>query len=132
MLEEMSFLDNLENTLKSLESREEADTQRERQNREADRARALAAAPWADRLKNGPFTRDLLSHATRLGFARRLKVRPTWIGATLRLEAGDRRLDLEPGPEGITARFFENSQPGVTRPIHLDAPAEALAREWLA
>ena len=46
----MSFLDNLENSLKSLESREERDPG-ERKRRESDRARALAAGPWADRLK---------------------------------------------------------------------------------
>jgi hypothetical protein len=127
----MSFLDNLENNLKSLESREEGADPREQQNRAAERARILAAAPWADRLKNGPFTRDLLAQATRIGFSKRLKVRISWIGATLRLEAGDRRLDLEPGPDGVTGRFFENQQAVSAQPVDLDAPAEALARQWL-
>jgi hypothetical protein len=128
----VSFLDNLENNLKSLESHEEARDPREQQNRAAERARVLAAAPWADRLKNGPFTKDLLAQATRLGFSKRLKVRISWIGSTLRLEAGDRRLDLEPGPDGITGRFFENQQPSGTHPIDLDLPAAELARVWLA
>jgi hypothetical protein len=128
----MSFLDNLENNLKSLESHEEARDPREQQNREAARARTLAAAPWADRLKNGPFTKELMGQATRIGFSKRMKVRMSWIGTTLRLEAGDRRLDLEPGADCVTARFFENQQPVSAQPVDLDAPAEALARQWLA
>ena len=52
----MSFLDNLENSLKSLESSEEAaeSRQREQDRRQSERSRALATAPWAEKLKNGP------------------------------------------------------------------------------
>ena len=45
----MSFLDNLENTLKNLERGEEMSDNRQR--REAEQATARAASPWAEQLK---------------------------------------------------------------------------------
>ena len=54
----MSFLDNLENNLKALESREEKDPEkikRDRERREAERMAALSRAPHADALKNSTF-----------------------------------------------------------------------------
>ena len=71
----MSFLDNLENNLKSLESAEQAQDEAERRhkNREAELAQARAAAPHADALKNGPFTAELLKQASRIGFSMRTK-----------------------------------------------------------
>ena len=46
----MSFLDNLENSLKSLESREEgnASAEQQRRSRDRERAEAQAAAPHAE------------------------------------------------------------------------------------
>ena len=78
----MGFLDNLESNLKSLESNEErnADAHRDARNRASDKAKALASAPFADALKTGAFTHDLLAHATRIGFSQRTKVQPTWLG----------------------------------------------------
>lgn len=128
----MSFLDNLENNLKSLESQDQAHDGREHVNRAAERTRALAAAPWADRLKNGPFTSELLRHATRLGFAKRTKVRMSWIGTTLRLEAGERRMDLQPTADGVVAAFSDNQNPVRTLPVDLDGSAEDLASVWLS
>ena len=66
----MSFLDNLENSLKSLESRDEASGNAEQQQRARERARAeaQAAAPYAEELKKGPFTAELLKQAARVGF----------------------------------------------------------------
>ena len=49
----MSFLDNLENNLKALESRDEGGLDESRR-RERDRGAPLAAAPWAERLKREP------------------------------------------------------------------------------
>jgi hypothetical protein len=125
----MSFLDNLESNLKSLESQEEAQEQRERERlrRSGAREQALAEAPWAEKLKKSAFTADLLRQATRIGHAQRILVRPTWIGTTLRLDAGERRLELRPTPEGIAAVF----QTGAQEPVDLEGKAEDLVRRWL-
>jgi hypothetical protein len=122
----MSFLDNLESNLKNLENRDEQQSRREHEDRAEARRRALAAAPYVEQLKQGAFTKELLSHATRIGFGMRLKVRPSWIGGTLRLEAGERRLELRPTPEGIEAVLD-----GKARKLDPCEKAEALAREWL-
>jgi hypothetical protein len=129
----MGFLDNLEDNLKSLESREDAaeGDDRERTRRETERERARAAAPYADRLKNGPFTSELLRHVTRLGFGRRTKVHITWLGSTLRLEARERKLELRPGPAGVTAVFLEDQSEVRSLPVDLEGDPETLAREWL-
>ena len=126
----MSFLDNLESNLKSLESRDEKDSQREHQRREADARAVQAVAPYADKLKNSPFTQGLMSHATRLGFAQRTKVHIVWLGSTLRLEAKERKLDLRPTADGVIASFLEHGQEVRTQPVNLDGDPEALARQW--
>jgi hypothetical protein len=130
----MSFLDNLESSLKNLESNEEraADVQREAKNRASEKAKALAAAPFAEALKTGPFAHDFLIHATRIGFAQRTKVQPTWLGTTLRLQARDRRLELRPTPEGVRAHFFEDQEEKGSELIDLNGSAEELAKRWLA
>jgi hypothetical protein len=128
----VSFLDNLENNLKSLESRDEkGPDESERRQREAERARALAAGPWAEKLKNSRFTQDLLEHATRLGHQIRAKVYITWLGQTLRLEARDCKLELRPTPDGIIAAFLVNNEEVRVHPVNLDGKAEDLAKEWL-
>src|ERR1043165_4138129 len=108
----MSYLDNLENTLKSLESHEEGKESAEQQQRarERDRAAAQAAAPYAEELKKGPFTAELLKQAARVGFEKRVKVHVAWLGSTLRLEARDRRVELRPGASGVTAVYIEDGQ----------------------
>ncbi len=62
----MSFLDNLENNLKALENREEGGIDESRR-RDSERERALAVAPWAERLKAAPFTSNLMKQATLAG-----------------------------------------------------------------
>src|SRR4051812_8623284 len=108
----MSFLDNLENNLKSLESREEGNdsAEQQRRSRERDRAEAQAAAPYAEELKRSPFTSELLKQATRVGFEKRTKVHIAWLGSTLRLEARERRLELRPTGSGIQAVYLDNGQ----------------------
>jgi len=128
----MGFLDNLENSLKSLESRDERDSQNERHKREAELQIAQAAAPFAEQLKKAPFTEQLMAHATRLGFAQRTKVHIAWLGTTLRLEARDRRLELRPTPEGVTAVFLKDGVELWQEELDLNGDAEKLAREWLA
>jgi len=130
----MSFLDNLENNLKSLESAEQNRDERERRSRDrsAERAQALAAAPWAEELKKGPFTVELLKQATRIGFSLRMKVNIVWMGTTLRLEARERRLELRPTPEGIVAAYAEAGVEQRVEPLDVKGDPAELVRAWLA
>jgi len=131
----MSFLDALENNLKSLEKQDERDPVRAaeiRKQREDDRTRALATAPVAEQLRSGKFTVALLDHATRIGHSQRTKVQITWIDTALRLQAKERRLDLQPSPDGVTAIFSEDGSETKRRKIDLSGDPEALASEWLA
>jgi len=107
----MSFLDNLENNLKSLESQEEGKESavRSRRARETERANMQAAAPWAEELKKGAYSAELLKQAARIGFSLRVKVHVAWLGTTLRLEARDRRLELRPTAAGVLAVYLENA-----------------------
>jgi len=129
----MSFLDNLESNLKSMESREErGDQNSDAKSRDAERARVLASAAHAEQLKKGPYAAELLKQATRLGHAMRTKVHLAWLGTTLRLEARGSKLELRPTPEGVIAAFIENSAEVRSVPVDLTGNPESLAREWLA
>jgi hypothetical protein len=130
----MSFLDNLENNLKSLESGEQAkdDAERERKARDSARVEAQAAAPYADALKKGPFTAELLKQASRVGFSLRTKIHLAWLGSTLRLEARDRRLELRPTPSGIVAVYIDDGRETRTEPVDLSGNPEQMLRAWLA
>src|SRR5664279_4793706 len=130
----MSFLDNLENNLKSLESQEDGKESAERshRSREIQRASAQAAAPWAEELKKGAFTAELLKQAARIGFSMRTKVHVAWLGTTLRLEARDRRLELRPTAIGVVVAYLENGQETRTEPCDLNGSPELLVRNWLA
>jgi hypothetical protein len=128
----MSFLDNLENNLKALESREEKDTAGQANRREAERARALAVSPWADRLRNGSWTQALLQQATRAGYARRTKVNLAWIDTTLRLEARNLRLELRPEPDGVMAVFLQGTEELRQEPVDLSGDPQTLVDEWMA
>ena len=131
----MSFLDNLENNLKALESREEKDPNKRKEEiaqREADRLATLAAAPVAEALKSGPFTEKLLTACRLIGHQQRTMVRFTWLDTTLRLEAKQRRLDLKPTPRGVEAVYLENGEQTARQLLTLNEDAEALAREWLS
>jgi hypothetical protein len=125
----MGFLDNLENDLKALEGRETfADPAQEQRRREAERERALAIAPYAERLKSGPFTDALLGQATQAGFRARTKVNFTWLDGALRLEARGRRLELRPTAEGVVAVLFEDNAERATQPVDLDGDPAALVK----
>jgi hypothetical protein len=129
----MSFLDNLENNLKSLESQEEGkeSAERSRRARENERASAQAAAPWAEELKKGAFTADLLKQAARIGFSMRLKVHVAWLGTTLRLEARDRRLELRPTANGVVSAYLEGGAETRSEPLDLKSDAGEFLRRWL-
>ncbi len=130
----MSFLDNLENNLKSLESQEEGkeDAERQRRQRESRRASEQAAAPFAEELKKGPYTAELLKQAARVGHGMRLKVHVAWLGSTLRLEARERRLELRPTPDGIVAAYLEQNRETRIEPLDLNGNAEEFVRQWLS
>lgn len=129
----MSFLDNLENSLKSLESSEEAaeSRQREEDRRKSERARSLASAPWAEKLKNSPFTSQLLKQATAEGFKLRTKVYISWIGTNLRLEARGNKLELQPTGEGILAKLSSEGVEERTQPVNLEGDPEVLVKQFL-
>jgi hypothetical protein len=132
MVHSMSFLDNLENSLKSLESSEEAaeSRQREQQRRDSERARSISSAPWADKLKHSPFTAQLLKEATAAGFKVRTKVYITWIGTSLRLEARGRRLELQPTGEGISGVYSGDGVESHSVPVDLEGDPQPLI-QWL-
>jgi hypothetical protein len=131
----MSFLDNLENNLKALESLEEKDPEkvkRDRERREAERNAALLRAPYVEALKNSAFTSELLTQCRTIGHGQRVLVQFTWIGENLRLDAKIKRMTLTPTAEGIEAVFsVDGVETGraVVNPQTDDAPA--LARRWL-
>jgi len=130
----MSFLDNLENNLKALESSDERDPEkiaREAAMREAARSLALQIAPHADALRNGPFKDGLLSACRNIGHHRRILVRPVWVDSTLRLEAGTQKLELRPTPDGVVAVFFDSDTERESRPIDLSGDPTRLAEDWL-
>jgi len=129
----MGFLDNLENNLKSLESQEDGKEAAERahRTRESTRASAQAAAPWAEELKKGPFTAELLKQSARVGFSLRIKVHVAWLGTTLRLEARDRRLELRPTSSGIVAAYLHNGAETRSEPLDLKSDAGEFVRRWL-
>jgi hypothetical protein len=130
----MGFLDNLENNLKAMEGREEAVSGRDhgQHRREAERREALAAAPYAERLKSGPFTEKLLEQATVAGHRVRTKVHFVWIGSTLRLETRNRRLELRPTAGGVIAVFLEEGRELRNAAADLDGDPAPLIDELLA
>ncbi len=130
----MGFLDNLENNIKAVESREEIDPEkrkREIEAREAARAEALRRAPYAEALKAGPYTEQLLTACRTIGHGKRVLVQFTWIDSTLRLDARQKRLELQPTAEGVHAVFYEDGQQKGSETVDLNGDADALARRWL-
>jgi hypothetical protein len=121
----MSFLDNLENNLKALENLESGGID-DRKRREAVREREIASAPWAERLKNSAYVGKLMRDLTKAGFSRRMKVHFVWIGRSLRLEAMDERMELEPTPVGVDAVFADRRIP-----VDLDGDPDKLIGTWM-
>jgi hypothetical protein len=126
----MSFLDNLENNLKALESRDEGGVDQSGR-RDREREIAIAAAPWAERLKREPFAQTLMQHATLAGRPRRIKVHLMWIGTMLRLEARGHRLELRPGAKGVAAVFLRGTEEVRQEPVDLSGDPQNLVGEWM-
>jgi hypothetical protein len=130
----MSYLDNLENNLKALESREEKDPEklaREAAARTSARTLALAIAPYAEALRNGPFKDGLLTACRDIGHRRRILVRPVWMDTTLRLEAGAKKLELRPTPNGVMAVYFEGGKEQESTMVDLSSDPVKVAEKWL-
>ena len=130
----MSFLDNLENNLKALESREEKDPAalaRQAAAREAARSEALEIAPHAEALRNGPFKDGLLTACRDIGHRRRILVRPVWVDSILRLEAGTKKLELRPTGQGVVAVFFDQGREMASTPVDLASDPVQLAERFL-
>jgi hypothetical protein len=130
----MGFLDNLENNLDALESQAERDPEtlaRKAAAREADRLRAVEIAPHAEALRNGPFKDGLLAACRVIGHRKRILVRPVWVDSTLRLEAGPKRLELRPTPNGVRAVSFIGDKEQESTPISLSSDPRSLAENWL-
>jgi hypothetical protein len=130
----MSFLDNLDNNLKSLEAREERGSRRDRDHvkRDAERARIRATAPYTEQLRKGVFTTELLNEATRIGHGLRTKVYITWLENTLRLEAREHRVELKATADGVIAQYFVNKQPTSQEKVDLNGSARKFAENWLS
>lgn len=127
----MSYLDNLENSLKALESQQERDPN-EQKKRQEERSRRLAVGPWAEKLKTSPYVQALMGEATRAGFQQRAKCHITWLDNTLRLDLKEKRLELRPQSDGVVAVFCENGSEETSKPVDLEGDAGSLVKEWLA
>ena len=134
----MSFLDNLENNLKAMESREEIDPEalkRQQAQRAAERSEALRRAPFELALKESAFAGDLIAACRRLGHAKRSMVRPTWLDSMLRLEARidgvDQRLELRPTGDGVQAVFLREGEEVSSEAVDLNASAAELAARYI-
>ena len=126
----MSYLDNLESSLKNLESQEERDP-REHQRRQEERTRAVAVGPWAEQLKTGPYTQKLFEQAAIAGHRIRTKIYMAWFDDMLRLEARERRLEFRPTAEGIVAAFIETDGATKTQAVNLKSDPAELLKQWL-
>lgn len=129
----MSFLDNLENAVNNMERASQRDDERTAIASSADEAaRRRAIAPAAAELRKSQFTQDLLTHCVTIGHGQRTRVGMTWIGDTLRLDAKEKRMELQPGPEGVEAVMFADGVESSREPVDLGGDSEELAKRWLA
>ena len=128
--ETMDFLDNLENSLKNLEQREERDGSAALRQNEA-RKQAQEAAPWAEKLRKSQYTTGLMEQAAAAGHRIRAKIYMAWLDTVLRLEVKGRWCELRPTPNGIVAEFVNPDGTQTSSPVDLSGqPGELLAR-WL-
>jgi hypothetical protein len=126
----MDFLDNLENSLKNLESREERDSG-VMQRQQDERNRALQAAPWAEKLKSSDYTRKLFDQAAVAGHRLRAKIYMAWLDNVLRLEVKGRWCELRPTANGIEAEFILPDGTTEKKMIDLTGAPEELLGQWL-
>jgi hypothetical protein len=125
----MSFLDNLENSLKNLEDRDERDTS-VHERRQAERDQALAVAPWAESLKSSPYTAELMNLAAAAGHQIRAKVYMAWLGNVLRFEVRGKKMELRPTADGITAVFLDGLNEISRHQVDLNGNPQELLDLW--
>ncbi len=126
----MDFLDNLENSLKNLESREERDPSAARRQQD-ERTRNLQTAPWAEKLKSSDYTRKLFDQAALAGHRLRAKIYMAWLDNVLRLEVKGRWCELRPTPHGIEAELMLPDGALRKESIDLAGAPEKLLAQWL-
>ena len=126
----MGFLDNLESSLKSLESQEERDAN-SAERRHSERIRTMAVAPWAVRLRDSNYVKTLFDKAAVRGHQLRTKIYMAWFDSTLRLEARGRVLELKPTTDGIVADYTDAQGDPVREPIDLDGDPDQLLEHWI-
>lgn len=127
----MDFLDNLENSLKNLESREERDSGAV-QRQQDERSRTLQIAPWAEKLKTSDYTRRLFDEAAVAGHRLRAKIYMAWLENVLRLEAKGRWCELRPTPDGIEAEFIRPDGSSQKERTDLTGDPKDLLQQWLS
>ena len=128
----MGFLDNLENSLNNLERQEERNPGEAGRRRAAERSRAVSVQPWAEKLKNSDYTKELFNKSAAAGHRIRAKIYIAWLEQCLRLEARGRVLELKPTPDGIVAEFAAGDGSRVVRKVDLNADPGLLLDEWLS
>lgn len=126
----MGFLDNLENSLKSLESQEERDPN-EARRRQDERTRTMAAAPWATQLKESDYTKALFEKAAVRGHQLRSKIYMAWFDTALRLETRGRVLELKPTSGGIVAEYADPAGDMKREAIDLAGDPDELLQRWI-
>ena len=83
-------------------------------------------------LPNGKWTQDLLTHCVTIGHGKRVRVGMPWIGTTFRLDAREKRLDLQPNAQGILGIFSVDGAITALAPIGLNSDPAGLVKQWLA
>jgi hypothetical protein len=126
----MDFLDSLENSLKSLESQEERDPAAQ-QRRDDQRQQVAATAPWAEKLKESAYTRELFEKAAVMSHRLRSKIYMAWLENNLRLEVRGRWCELRPTPGGIEAEYVKLDGSLVKAPLQLEGDPQDLLASWL-
>lgn len=128
----MSFLDNIENSLKNLESSQENDPAEAHRARQKSRAQAAAIAPWAEKLKSSAFVEKLMNETVTAGRTLRSKIYMAWMEATLRLEAKGHACEIRPTPKGIEAQYRRLSDGSEkVETVDLKGDPKALLDRWL-
>jgi len=131
----MSYLDNLENSLKALEAREQFDPEqqaRDAQRRETERDAATRRGPYVRALKSSKLTGMLLGGCRKFGTRFGMYVQITWVDDALRLEARDHRLELSPTGDGVVAIYSEHGDEVRRAVVDLDGDGEAMAEAWMS
>ena len=126
----MSFLDNLENSLKALEGTESSGFEDDSLRNKRKNAERLAA-PWAEKLRTSEWAKKIMSQAMAAGHQRRVRIGLFWIGTSLRLEAMSQRLDMRPSGTGIDAVFLDGNEERKKIKVDLEGDPAKLLGQWL-